>query len=99
MQAVDLKIDVTEAAGLGEEAFIALTVHLPDPEKLLAEPVVCFAKPGGGYYISAPLPAGLSFSNTTGVISGTPTVVGVYAATQSATNAGGYFRRPVSVAA
>jgi len=31
-------------------------------------------KPAGGYYISATLPAGLSFSNATGVISGTPVV-------------------------
>jgi len=32
-------------------------------------------KPIGGYYISANLPKGLNFSGTTGVISGTPTVV------------------------
>ena len=31
-------------------------------------------KPAGGYYISPALPAGLSFSNSTGVISGTPIV-------------------------
>ncbi|SHN37867.1 cadherin-like beta sandwich domain-containing protein, partial [Mucilaginibacter sp. OK098] len=31
-------------------------------------------KPVGGYYIGPFLPAGLSFNNTTGVISGTPTV-------------------------
>jgi sugar lactone lactonase YvrE len=30
--------------------------------------------PAGGYYISGVLPAGLSFSNATGIISGTPTV-------------------------
>jgi gliding motility-associated-like protein len=34
---------------------------------------VNFIKPIGGYYIGPFLPAGLSFSNTTGVISGTPT--------------------------
>jgi len=31
--------------------------------------------PAGGYYISPALPAGLSFNNSTGVISGTPTTV------------------------
>ncbi len=31
--------------------------------------------PSGGYYISPALPAGLSFNNATGVISGTPTTV------------------------
>jgi len=31
--------------------------------------------PSGGYYISPALPAGLSFNNTTGVISGTPAAV------------------------
>jgi hypothetical protein len=46
---LDLTIDVTAAAGLGEPAHIALTTHLPDPAALAASPVVCFAKPGGGY--------------------------------------------------
>ncbi len=46
-RSVDLHIDVTEAAGLGESAHIALTVTVP--EKLPDEPVVCFAKPGAGY--------------------------------------------------
>ena len=49
MQAFDLSIDVTDAAALGEEAHIAVTVHLPDPATMPATPVVCFAKPGGGY--------------------------------------------------
>jgi hypothetical protein len=49
MRALDLTIDVTEAVGLGEAAHVALTVHLPDAAQLPAEPVVCFAKPGGGY--------------------------------------------------
>ena len=57
MRSVDLQVDVTEAAGLGEPAHIALTVTLPD--ELAAEPVVCFAKPGAGYsrgYFTADLP-------------------------------------------
>jgi len=32
-------------------------------------------KPTGGYYLETTLPAGLSFSNSTGVVSGTPTTV------------------------
>jgi gliding motility-associated-like protein len=31
--------------------------------------------PIGGYYLSAPLPAGLSFNGATGVVTGTPTVI------------------------
>ncbi len=44
---VQLQVDVTEAAGLGEPAHVALTVTVPD--ELKVHPVVCFAKPGGGY--------------------------------------------------
>jgi len=56
---LDLTIDVTEAARLGEAAHVALTVHLPDPAKLPGRPMICFAKPGGGYsrgYFTADLP-------------------------------------------
>ena len=49
MQELDFHIDVTEAAGLGEPAAIAVTVHLPDPALLSDRPILCFAKPGGGY--------------------------------------------------
>jgi len=59
MDIVDLKIDVTEAAALGEAVEVALTVHLPDPATLPDRPVVCFAKPGGGYsrgYYTVDLP-------------------------------------------
>ena len=59
MQILDLTIDVTEAARLGEPAHIAMTVHLPAPEHLGPSPVVCFAKPGGGYsrhYYTVDLP-------------------------------------------
>ena len=59
MKIIDLSIDVTEAAGLGEAAHIAATVHLPAPDKLGSPAVVCFAKPGGGFsrhYFTADLP-------------------------------------------
>jgi alpha-beta hydrolase superfamily lysophospholipase len=46
---LDLKIDVTESTGLGEPAHVAVTLCLPDPSTLAERPVVCFAKPGGGY--------------------------------------------------
>ena len=58
MRSVDLQVDVTEAAGLGEPAHIALTVTVPD-EQPPAAPLVCFAKPGAGYsrgYFTADLP-------------------------------------------
>ncbi len=48
-QSLDLRIDVSQAAALGETVEVALTVHLPDPRLLPETPVVCFAKPGGGY--------------------------------------------------
>ena len=56
---VELRIDVTNALGLGEPAHVAATVVLPDPALLPERPVVCFAKPGGGYsrgYFTCELP-------------------------------------------
>jgi alpha-beta hydrolase superfamily lysophospholipase len=47
VRSVDLEIDVTDAAGLGEPARIAVTVTAGDTTPL--DPVVCFAKPGAGY--------------------------------------------------
>jgi len=58
-RSLDLRIDVSTAAGLGETAEVALTVHLPEPGLLPPAPVVCFAKPGGGYakgYFTEDLP-------------------------------------------
>jgi len=54
--------------------------------------------PVGGYYISQALPLGLSFNNTTGVISGTPTVTSP-ATTYSITgyNTGGSSAATVSI--
>src|SRR4051794_8215255 len=48
-QTIDLRIDVTNAVDLDEPAHMMVTVVLPDPADLPAQPVVCFAKPGGGY--------------------------------------------------
>jgi alpha-beta hydrolase superfamily lysophospholipase len=46
-RSVELHVDVTDAAGLGEPAHIAITVTVPaEPPP---DPVVCFAKPGAGY--------------------------------------------------
>jgi alpha-beta hydrolase superfamily lysophospholipase len=56
---LDLRIDVSDAAGIGEPAVVAVTVHLPDPAGMLEQPVICFAKPGGGYsrgYYTVDLP-------------------------------------------
>jgi alpha-beta hydrolase superfamily lysophospholipase len=59
VQELDLRIDVTDATSLGEPVAVALTVHLPAAEALGAAPIVCFAKPGGGYsrgYFTVDLP-------------------------------------------
>src|SRR4051794_25816224 len=46
---IERRIDVTEAAGLGEKIELATTIFLPDPAELPDRPVVIFASPGGGY--------------------------------------------------
>lgn len=56
---IDITIDVSTELGLGEPAQIAATVTLPDPSNLPERPVVCFAKPSGGYargYYTCELP-------------------------------------------
>jgi pimeloyl-ACP methyl ester carboxylesterase len=67
MSQVELVIDVTEAAGLNEAASVAMTVHLPDFPGESATPVVCFAKPGGGYskgYYTEELPGTTSVTGS-----------------------------------
>lgn len=46
---VELRIDVSAAVAGGEAVQLAATVVLPDPETLAVQPIVCFARPGGGY--------------------------------------------------
>lgn len=56
---IDLDVDVTEAADIGQPAHTAVSVYLPDPALLGTPPVVCFAFPGGGYsrqYFSFDMP-------------------------------------------
>jgi pimeloyl-ACP methyl ester carboxylesterase len=58
---VEHTIDVTSAAGLGMDAYTAVTVFLPDQGMLRDPPIVCFAFPGGGYsrrYYSFDMPDG-----------------------------------------
>ncbi|MDD2857852.1 MAG: hypothetical protein PHU75_04170 [Candidatus Nanopelagicales bacterium] len=59
MRTVDLRLDVTDAVGLSGAVGIAVTVTLPEVATLGPEPIVCFAKPGGGYargYYTVDLP-------------------------------------------
>lgn len=49
MKRVDLKLAVGNSLGTDEPGHLAVTVHLPPPGDLPERPVVCFAKPGGGY--------------------------------------------------
>ena len=56
---IDLRIDVSSAVAASEPVLLAATVVLPEPELLPPQPVVCFAKPGGGYsrgYYTCDLP-------------------------------------------
>ncbi|GAC1586769.1 MAG: hypothetical protein NVS3B5_20690 [Sphingomicrobium sp.] len=49
MTRIDRRIDVTQAANLGQTLELAASIFLPDPASLPARPVVIFAVPGGGY--------------------------------------------------
>ena len=60
-ESIDLTIDVTDAAGVGEPLSTKVTVTLPDPATLGSPPVVCFGFPGGGYsrqYFTFDMPDG-----------------------------------------
>lgn len=48
MRQIDLRIDVSEAAGLGMEVELATSVFLPEDPRA-GRPIVVFALPGGGY--------------------------------------------------
>ncbi|MGO8858238.1 MAG: alpha/beta hydrolase [Steroidobacteraceae bacterium] len=48
-QPVELRIDVTAAVALPGPSVLAVSVYLPDPVRMPANPLVIFASPGGGY--------------------------------------------------
>ncbi|WP_299590010.1 cadherin-like beta sandwich domain-containing protein, partial [Mucilaginibacter sp.] len=66
---VDLGISLSSPLGIAIDA--AYNLYITDAN----ESGVNKISPAGGYFISAPLPAGLSFDSTTGTISGTPTTL------------------------
>ena len=49
VRSVDMDIDVTGAAGLGETVHTRVTIVLPHPSDMPDPPIVCFAFPGGTY--------------------------------------------------
>lgn len=49
MKRIELRIDVSRAAGLDSPQHIAASVFLPDPDGLRTPAVAIFAAPGGGY--------------------------------------------------
>lgn len=49
MQRLERRIDVSDAAELGEAVEMAVSIYLPDPALLPERPVAIFACPGGGY--------------------------------------------------
>jgi pimeloyl-ACP methyl ester carboxylesterase len=46
---VEMRIEVSSAVASGEALQLAATIVLPEPEQLAERPIVCFAKPSGGY--------------------------------------------------
>ena len=59
MRTIELRLDVTDAVNLDRPIEIAATVVLPDALPIEGDPVICFAKPGGGYargYYTVDLP-------------------------------------------
>jgi pimeloyl-ACP methyl ester carboxylesterase len=46
---IERRIDVTEAAALGEPVEMAVTIFLPEWERMPDRPLAIFAVPGGGY--------------------------------------------------
>lgn len=49
MAIIERRIDVTQAADLGQTIEMAVSIYLPDPALLPERPVAIFACPGGGY--------------------------------------------------
>ncbi|MCW1926476.1 putative Ig domain-containing protein [Luteolibacter arcticus] len=90
-------LTATNAAGTGSKVLVLTITAPPSITSALTKSGttnVAFsyqitATPAATSYTASPLPAGLTFSTTTGLISGTPTVAAVTNVTITATNTGG----------
>jgi pimeloyl-ACP methyl ester carboxylesterase len=59
VERMDLRVDVSTAPGVPGSAQVAVTLCLPAADRMGDRPIVCFAKPGGGFsrgYYTEPLP-------------------------------------------
>src|SRR5205823_997537 len=91
---------VNPPPGGGTSNAVTFTITVP-PTPVITSPLTATGTVGTAFsyqitatncpssYNASPLPPGLSVNTSTGLISGTPTVGGVYTVTISATNAGG----------
>ena len=91
---------VNPPQGGGTSNAVTFTITVP-PTPVITSPLTATGTVGTAFsyqitatncpssYNASPLPPGLSVNTSTGLISGTPTVGGVYTVTISATNAGG----------
>src|SRR5438552_4215596 len=99
---------VNPPQGGGTSNAVTFTITVP-PTPVITSPLTATGTVGTAFsyqitatncpssYNASPLPPGLSVNTSTGLISGTPTVGGVYTVTISATNAGGTGTAPLVI--
>ena len=101
-------VRVTNSGGSVNSAAVTVTITPPvpvivNPPLTTADVAIPFSyqidatNSPTGYSVTGALPGGLTLDTFTGLISGTPTDVGVYSITLSATNTGGVGQRAVTL--